>query len=95
MRSYELGVILHAALEETDLTQAVEKIGGHLKTGGGAVTTVNVWGKRTMTYPIRKQREGTYVFWQAQLEPRAIVEIERNLKLDEKVLRYLLVQMEG
>ena len=95
MRSYELGVILQAALEEADLTQAVEKISGHLKTGGGAVTSVNVWGKRTMTYPIRKQREGTYVFWQAQLEPQAIGEIERNLKLDEKVLRYLLVQMEG
>ena len=94
MRSYELGVILHSALEEADLTQAVEKISGHLKTGG-SVTSVNVWGKRTMTYPIRKQREGTYVFWQAQLEPRAIGEIERNLKLDEKVLRYLLVLMEG
>ena len=94
MRSYELGVVLLAALEEADLTQAVEKISGHLKTGG-AVTSVNVWGKRTMTYPIRKQREGTYVFWQAQLEPRAIGEIERNLKLDEKVLRYLLVLMEG
>jgi len=93
MRSYELGVVLHPALEEASVAQAVEKVSQYLKTGG-TVTSVNVWGKRRLAYQIRRQQEGTYVFLQAQLEARAIRELERNLKLDENVLRYLLVQMQ-
>jgi len=93
MRSYELGVVLHPALEEASVTQAIEKVSQYLKTGG-TVTSVNVWGKRRLAYQIRRQQEGTYVFLQAQLEARAIRELERNLKLDENVLRYLLVQMQ-
>ena len=93
MRSYELGVVLHPALEEASVTEAVEKVSQYLKAGG-TVTSVNVWGKRRLAYQIRRQQEGTYVFLQAQLEARAIRELERNLKLDENVLRYLLVQMQ-
>ena len=93
MRSYELGVVLHPALEEASVTQAVEKVSQYLKTGG-TVTSVNVWAKRRLAYQIRRQQEGTYVFLQAQLEAQAIRELERNLKLDENVLRYLLVQIQ-
>ena len=95
MRSYELGVVLSPNLEEAEMTQAIDKLSGYLKTGGGTVSSVNVWGKRTLSYPIRRQREGVYVFLQATLDARAIGEIERSLKLDEHVLRYLLVNLEG
>jgi small subunit ribosomal protein S6 len=94
MRSYELGVVLHPALEEADVTQTVEKLSGYLKAGG-SVTSVNVWGKRSLAYPIRRQQEGIYVFFHAQIEPKSIGELERSLKLDEKVLRYLLIQSEA
>jgi small subunit ribosomal protein S6 len=94
MRSYELGVVLHPALEEADVTQAVEKLSGYVKAGG-SVTSVNVWGKRSLAYPIRRQHEGIYVFVNAQIEPRSIGELERNLRMDERVLRYLLTQSEA
>ena len=94
MRSYELGVILNPTLEEAEITQAIEKVSGYLTAGGGTVSAVNVWGKRTMTYPIRRQREGVYVFLQALLDASAIAEMERSLKLDENVLRYLFVHLE-
>jgi small subunit ribosomal protein S6 len=58
------------------------------------VTSVDVWGRRELAYPIRKQEEGTYVFIQTQLDPQAIGELERNLKLDEEILRYLLIRLE-
>jgi small subunit ribosomal protein S6 len=90
MRNYELGIILHPSVEQADVTQAVDKVGQYITTSGGAVTSVNVWGRRQLAYPIRKQREGTYVFLQAQVEPKSVIDLERNLKLDEKVLRYLL-----
>jgi small subunit ribosomal protein S6 len=95
MRSYEVGLIMNPALEEAEMTQAIEKVSGYLKSGGGVVSSVNVWGKRTLTYPIRRRHDGVYVFVQATLESRAIPELERSLKLDENVLRYLLVLQEG
>lgn len=95
MRHYELGFILHPQVEQPDVTQAVERVKQYVVTGGGEVTSVDVWGRRTLAYLIRKQREGTYVFFQAQLDPQAVQSLERNLKLDEQVLRYLLLCLEN
>ena len=95
MRSYELGMVFHPDVEVPDVTQAVDTVGQYVETGGGAVTSVDVWGRRALAYPIQKQEEGTYVFLKVQIEPRAIHELERSLKLDENILRYLLVHTEG
>jgi small subunit ribosomal protein S6 len=94
MRNYELGLILHPQVEQPDVTQTVDKVGQYITTVGGEVTSVDVWGRRALAYPIRKQKEGTYVFLQAQLDPQALQELERNLKLDEDILRYLLLRLE-
>lgn len=94
MRHYELGLIFHPQVEQPDVTQAVEKVKQYLTTSGGEVASVDVWGRRALAYPIRKQREGTYVFFQARLDPQAVQTLERNLKLDEQVLRYLLLCLE-
>lgn len=94
MRHYELGLVLQPTLDEAEVTRLVEKIGQLLSTDGGNVTSVNVWGKRPLAYPIRRQREGIYVFLQAQIDPRKVEQLERSLKLDENVLRHLLVLTE-
>ncbi len=94
MRSYELGLVLQPTLEETEVTRLIEKIGQYLSTDGGNVTSVDIWGKRPLAYPIRKQREGIYVFLQAQIDPRKVEQLERNLKLDENILRHLVIHIE-
>lgn len=94
MRHYELGLVLQPTLDEAEVTRLIEKIGQQLSTDGGKVTSVNIWGKRPLAYPIRKQREGIYVFLQAHIDPHKVEQLERNLKLDENVLRHLLVHME-
>ena len=94
MRQYELGLVLHPEVEQSDVTEAVDKVGQFIEADGGEVTSVDVWGRRALAYPIRKQTEGTYVFLQAQLDPEAILELERNLKLNEEVLRYLLLRQD-
>ncbi|MGQ9500870.1 MAG: 30S ribosomal protein S6 [Anaerolineae bacterium] len=94
MRNYELGLVLQPTLDETEVTRLIEKIGQHLGTDGGNVTSVDIWGKRPLAYPIRKQREGIYVFLQAQIDPRKVEQLERNLKLDENILRHLLIHIE-
>jgi small subunit ribosomal protein S6 len=94
MRQYELGLILHPEVEQADVTQAVDKIGQFVTAGGGEVTSVDVWGRRALAYPIRRQTEGTYVFLHAQLDPGALQDLERNLKLEEEILRYLLIRQD-
>jgi len=94
MRNYELGLVLQPILDEAEITRLIEKIRQYLNADGGSVTSVDIWGKRPLAYPIRKQREGIYVFLQAQIEPRKVEQLERNLKLDENVLRHLLIHIE-
>ena len=92
MRNYELGVILHPDLEEADVTKAIETIGQYVQSNGGQVASVNVWGRRALAYPIRRQSNGVYAFLNIQLESSAMNELDRSLKLDEKVIRFLLIR---
>jgi small subunit ribosomal protein S6 len=94
MRSYELGVIIHPDVEQADVAETVEKISEYVKSTGGEVTSVNVWGRRKLAYPIQKQSEGSYAFLQVSLEAKAVDQVERNLKLDEQVIRHMFVRLE-
>jgi small subunit ribosomal protein S6 len=53
---------------------------------------VDVWGRRRLAYPIRKQTEGQYVIISANLPPAATREIERNMRFTEQVMRFLVVR---
>ncbi len=67
-----------------------------LVTGtGGEVAAVDHWGTRQLAYPIDKKKTGYYVVAQINGEPAALPEFERDLKLDETLLRYLVVLNEG
>ncbi len=90
MRSYEIVFIVNPDLDETALNGLVEKVKGWITTVGGTIAKVDLWGKRRMTYTIRKQREGQYVLVQAEFEPSFTAELERNLRFLEPVLRFLI-----
>ncbi len=92
MRDYELGIVIYPEAEEEDVVAIVEKIGQIITANDGQVTETDMWGKRKLAYPIRKFKEGYYVFMQTQLGQKAIEELERNLKLTEEIIRYLLVR---
>lgn len=95
MRNYELAFIIRPTVAEEGVTNVVEQVSQLVKTANGEVTSVNVWGRRTLAYPIDKHREGTYVLCQVKLSPAALTELERNLKLSEEIIRYLLVKVEA
>ncbi|MBI4408087.1 MAG: 30S ribosomal protein S6 [Gemmatimonadetes bacterium] len=97
MRDYEVVYIFDSALPENRIQEKLDRFHGALTGNGGAaeVTAVDLWGKRQLTYPIRKKTAGFYVVAQFRAEPEALPEFERLLKLDEELLRYLLVVSEG
>ena len=86
-------VILNAALTDEESAALLTQLGEQLKTLGAEVTKVDNWGKRRLAYDIRKQREGTYAVFDAKAEPSMVKELERQLRLNEQVLRFLSTQV--
>ncbi len=93
MRDYELIFIVAPVVEDENIQDVVDKVSGWIQTDGGEVTKVDVWGQRQLAYPIQDFTEGTYFLLNAQMKPGALDELERNLKLDTSIIRYLLVRM--
>jgi small subunit ribosomal protein S6 len=96
MREYELYLIIDADVEEEAAEAIVEKVTQLISAGSdgtaGEVIKVTARGKRRLTYPIKKKVDGQDVIINFHTPPQALAEIERVLKLDEQVLRYLLVR---
>ena len=95
-RRYETVYIFDSALEEPAITEKLDRL--HLlltKDGKGSVSGTNHWGKRTLAYPIKKKETGYYVVAQFETAGELLPEYERAVKLDESVLRYLVVLHEG
>jgi small subunit ribosomal protein S6 len=93
LRPYEILVILNAALTDEESAALLTQLGETVKGLGAEVTKVENWGKRRLAYEISKQREGTYAVLEVSAEPAMIKEFERQLKLNENVLRFLSTQI--
>jgi small subunit ribosomal protein S6 len=94
LRNYELVLIIHPETEETAFKEMVDRVKGWITDSGGQVSKVDLWGKRQLAYPIHKQKEGLYALLQSQMETSYCIELERNLRLQESILRFLLVAQE-
>jgi small subunit ribosomal protein S6 len=88
-------VVLDPNLDEAATEALVSRIHGVVTQRGGAVDGVDTWGRKRLAYPIGRYRDGYYVLNRLQLPPTATTEIERALKLNESVIRHLLVRSEG
>ncbi len=95
MRTYEMMVIFHPTLDESAVATEVEKVSELLKANGGKVAKVTVWGRRKLAYAINNQMEGSYVLFYFEMEPSALAGFEFNLKLDENILRYVVLKIDG
>ena len=95
MRLYEVVYILDPALEEGAVTAKLEKLHELATSQGGEVSAVDHWGARQLAYPIDKLSSGYYVVAQFTASVDALPEYERLLKLDNEIMRYLLVLNEG
>jgi len=96
LRDYEAVYIFDSSIEETAINEKLDRYHGLLTgDGAGQVTAVDHWGKRQLAYPIDDRDNGYYVVTHFNAAPTALPEYERVLKLDEQLLRYLVVINEG
>jgi small subunit ribosomal protein S6 len=86
-------VILNAGLTDEDSAALLTQLGETIKGLGAEVAKVENWGKRRLAYDVNKQREGTYAVLEVSAEPSMVREFERQLKLNENVLRFLSTQI--
>ena len=87
MRAYEVMVILDPSLEERTIEPSLDKYLNVVRTDGGTVENVDIWGKRRLAYEVKKNAEGIYAVISLQAEPATVKELDRQLTLNESVLR--------
>lgn len=87
MRHYELMVILDPSLDERTVTPSLETFLNVVRNDGGTVEKIEVWGKRRLAYEIAKHSEGIYAVLEVTCEPATVSELDRQLNLNESVLR--------
>ena len=87
MRHYEVMVILDPTLDERTVQPTLDNFLNVIRTSGGNVEKVEVWGKRRLSFEIKKHTEGIYAVLDVNSEPEAVKELDRQLGLQETVLR--------
>lgn len=94
LRRYELFVVFQPELDDEQLEARIERVNGYLTNSKGEIVEVVRRGKRRLAYPIRKFTLGIDVVYQMNFPSRRLEVLERQLNLNEDVIRYLVVRRE-
>lgn len=92
MQKYELTLIFKSNLKEEERGKIIEKLEKIIKKGKGKVEKIDCWGKRALAYEIQKQKDGVYYLLSFEIDSGALPGLEKDLKAEENVIRYLIVK---
>ena len=93
MRSYQSVLILKADIEESRVDDVLEKIGGFIKSNGGAILKTEKWGKKRLAYRVMKSRFGIYLNLYHTLEPSGVVHLEKKYKFFDMIIKCMVVRL--
>ena len=91
MRSYEIMLAINPQLEDKELDSLLNKLKKLITDAKGEITKTNKWGKRKLAYEIKDFAEAIYIVLNFNVDEKNITELERVIKLEERVIRYLLI----
>ena len=94
MHQYELMVILDPEIDERTVAPSLDKFLNVIRNDGGTIENVDIWGKRRLAYEINKKPEGIYAVVNFTANKEATVELDRQLKLSEAVMRTKVLRAE-
>ncbi len=94
VNDYELVFIVHPEVADDALDPLINNVTQYITGKNGTVIEVARWGRKKLAYPIKHVLEGNYVLIKFKLNPAANKELETNLKISEKIIRYLLIKMD-
>ena len=93
MRNYEVAYVAAPDLDEESLAQLEANVLGWI-SAEGKPGEIDRWGRRRLAYPIKKLNDGYYVFIKAELPPEAGAALEREMRLNEQILRFMITSQE-
>ncbi len=93
-RLFEIGFIVTPDITEEEAEAVVQGVMSLLEKAQASVEKLDSWGRRRLAYPIEKHQEGLYTFIKVELDSTEVAAIERRLKLNEKVIRYLILRLD-
>jgi small subunit ribosomal protein S6 len=94
MNHYETIYIVNPTLDDDSLKEAIDKFSDLIKKLKGSIVKVNEWGKRKLAYELKRFDKGYYVVLDFCALPKMVTELERNLKLDDRILKYITVKID-
>ena len=94
MNHYETIYIVNPTLDDDSLKEAIDKFSDLIKKLKGSIVKVNEWGKRKLAYEVKRFDKGYYVVLDFCALPKIVTELERNLKLDDRILKYITVKID-
>ena len=94
MNHYETIYIVNPTLDDDSLKEAIDKFSDLIKKLKGAIVKVDEWGKRKLAYEVKRFDKGYYVVLDFCALPKMVTELERNLKLDDRILKYITVKID-
>lgn len=95
MRKYEMMVIVDPEVDENTVEPSMSALFGQVNDLGGKVEKLDVWGKRRFAYPIAKKTDGIYVVVEMETTPEVAKELDRQLTLNESILRTKLMRRDA
>ena len=93
MNKYEV-MFIAKPLEDAEVDPIAEFVSNLIKKNGGNVEKVDRWGKRHLAYPVKKQADGNYVLINFEADPEVIKEIDRVMKIQDEILKNLIVKID-
>jgi small subunit ribosomal protein S6 len=93
-RKYEIGFIINPESSEEEVKKIIDSVADVIKKTGGTIENIDEWGRKPMAYAMGKHNEGIYTFINAELPGSAFFDIERRLKLSERVMRYMILRLD-
>ena len=94
MRTYETIFIIHPDVTADAYTEVVDKYKGILSDLGAEMIAVEEWGNRKLAYLVKKQKRGSFVLFAYNGKPEGIRELERRFRIDDKVIKFMTIQLE-
>lgn len=94
MKRYETIYIANPNLEDDALKEVVAKFSDIIEKKRGSIVKIDDWGKRKLAYEVKRFDKGHYVLLDFCGFPEALTELERNLKLDDRILKYMTVKID-
>lgn len=93
-RKYEIGFVINPEASEEDVKKIIDAVVVIIKKHEGNIENIDEWGRRRLAYPIKRHNEGIYIFINTEMLGTGFFEVERRLKLSEKVMRFVILRLD-